>query len=350
MKTIHQVLDSKNNFDAIRLLAAIGVILSHAYPVTQGSNKNEFLYVLSGGQSTLGELCVAIFFVISGFLITQSFLRSASLIDYFTNRVLRIVPGLFAVSLLTCGVLGPIATDASGRDYWSDYLTARYIGNALVYPVAQKLPGVFANHAYPFITNASIWTLSYEFTCYIFVAAVCLALRRAWLLSLLMLGVATATVFYTYISPRIFLKFASYFLAGGIAYAGRKWIVLDFRILIVSIAALSLAIILHQGLLPVFCVFGTYATIYLAYARYLKGRGDITRYGDFSYGVYLYAWPVQQLISPYGSSPIANFLASAPIILAFAICSWKFIERPSLSMKKVIAHFLDNKVRARLER
>lgn len=345
MKTIHQVLGSKNNFDAIRLLAAIGVILSHAYPVTQGSNKNEFLYVLSGGQSTLGDLCVAIFFVISGFLITQSCLRSASLIDYFTNRVLRIAPGLFVVSLLICGVLGPIVTEAASGDYWSDYLTARYLGNALIYPVAQKLPGVFAERAYPFITNASIWTLSYEFTCYIFVAAICLARRKAWFLSLLMLVIAGATVFYTYISPRIFVKFASYFLAGGVAYAARKWIVLDLRIFIASIAALCLSIALQRGFIPVFCVAGVYATIYLAYAGYSKDW-DIARYGDFSYGAYLYAWPVQQLIAPYSASPLANFLASTPIILMCAVCSWKFIEKPSLSMKKIIANFLGSKISA----
>ena len=345
MKTINHVLDDKNNFDAIRLLAAIGVILSHAYPVTEGSNKNEFLYVLSGGQSTLGELCVAIFFVISGFLITQSFLRSASMIDYFTSRVMRIAPGLLAVSLAVCLVLGPIMTHASSRDYWSDYLTARYIGNALIYPAAQKLPGVFTTNVYPFVTNASIWTLSYEFTCYIFVAAICLALRRAWLLSLLMLSIAAATVFYTYISPAIFFKFFSYFLAGSAAYAGRKWIVLDLRIFICSIAMLYFSITLHQGLIPVFCLFGTYATIYLAYACCLH-RYNIARYGDFSYGVYLCAWPVQQVVSPYSSSPFVNFLVSTPIIFIFAVCSWKFIEKPSLSRKKIIAKFLDNRVNA----
>ena len=345
MKTIHHVLDDKNNFDAIRLLAAIGVIFSHAYPVTEGSNKKELLYLLSGGQSTLGDLCVAVFFVISGFLITQSFLRAASLIDYFTNRVLRIAPGLFAVSLTICLVLGPIVTHATSRDYWSDYLTVIYIGNALIYPGAQNLPGVFAKNAYPFITNASIWTLSYEFTCYIFVAAICLALRKAWLLSLLVLSIAIATVFYTYISPRIFLKFAGYFLAGSLAYAGRKWIVLDIRLFIASIAMLCLAITLHRGLIPIFFVFGTYSTIYLAYAYCPKGC-NIARYGDFSYGVYLYAWPVQQVISPYSSSPFTNFLASTPIILILAVFSWKLVEKPSLAKKKIIANFLINKVKA----
>lgn len=341
MKTIHDVLDRKNNFDAIRLLAAIGVILSHAYPVIEGSNKNEFLYILSGGQTTLGELCVAIFFVISGFLITQSFLRSKSLIEYFVNRVFRIVPALAIVTLATCLILGPIITHETNRDYWSNYLTVRYVGNALIYPGAQKLPGVFTTNAYPFITNASIWTLSYEFTCYIFLAALGLAGRRAWLLALLMLSSAAATVLFTYISPLIFFKFASYFLAGSIAYAGRKWIVLNFWLFVISVAILCLSITIHRGLVLTFCVFGTYATMYLAYAYYLNGH-NIAHYGDFSYGVYLYAWPVQQVLAPYSASPFVNFFLSLPIILIFAVCSWAFIEKPSLSKKKIISSLLKN--------
>ena len=335
MKTIHHVLDNKNNFDAIRLLAAIGVILSHAYPATQGANKNEFFHVLSGGQSTLGDMCVAVFFVISGFLITRSFLRSGSVVEYFTNRVLRLVPGLLAVTLAVGLILGPIMTTSS--DYWSDYHTARYLANALIYPgPSQELPGVFSNNIYPLVTNGSIWTLSYEFTCYIFVAAICLAIRRAWLLSLLMLSIAAATVFFTYISPRIFVSFASYFLAGGAAYAARKWIVLDVRLFIFSIGILCLSVVLEHGLFPIFCVFGTYATIYAAYARHLK-RYDFTRYGDFSYGVYLYGWPIQQIVSPHSASPMANFLISFPIAFMFAVLSWKLVEKPSLSMKKELA-------------
>jgi len=105
--TLGVALGGKNNFDALRFLAALGVVLSHAYPVTQGSNDREFLMVLSGGQTSLGEVCVMVFFVISGFLITQSFVRSDSAIGYMTNRVLRIVPGLAVMALLVSFGLGP---------------------------------------------------------------------------------------------------------------------------------------------------------------------------------------------------------------------------------------------------
>jgi peptidoglycan/LPS O-acetylase OafA/YrhL len=339
MRTIRQVLDEENNFDLLRLLAAIGVIYSHAFPVIDGSNQNEVLYRLSGGQFTVGELCVGVFFIISGFLITQSFLRAGSLIGYFTNRVLRIVPGLLAVTLVVCLVLGPIMTVATSQDYWSSYLTVRYLGNAMIYPAAQELPGVFATHAYPLVTNASVWTLSYEFSCYILIAAICLAIRRAWLQSLLMLGIAATTVFFTYVSPAIFLTFLSYFLAGSIAYAARGWVVLDRRIFFVSIAVLMLCVGFHKWLVPAFCIFGSYATFYLAYARPLT-KYDAARYGDFSYGVYLYAWPIQQVVAPHTSSPFENFVVSAPITVIFAVMSWNLVEKPSLARKGALAKFL----------
>lgn len=339
MRTIDDVIGKSNNFDALRLVAAIGVIFSHAFAVIDGSNRNEFFHVFSGGQKTLGELSVAVFFVISGFLITQSFCRSTSVIEYCVNRVLRIVPGLIMLTLLTCLVLGPIVTNETTSDYWSSYLTFRYLGNALIYPSAQRLPGVFETNIYPVVTNASIWTLSYEFNCYVFLAGLGLAMRRAWLSSVVMLAIATITVFHTYISPRIFIEFSSYFLGGGIAYAARKWIFLDFRLFFISIIAIIYLMANHVGLAAGFCFFGTYSVIYIAYLR-IPLASDWKRYGDLSYGTYLYAWPVQQVLAPYCLSPLVNFLASIPVVLILARLSWVCVERPSLARKKMVTDAL----------
>ena len=343
MKTVDSVLSNKNNFDTLRLLAAVGVVLSHAYPATQGSNKNEFLHVLSGGQATLGELCVAVFFIISGFLITQSFSRSKSLVEYLVNRILRIFPALLVITFLTCLVLGPLVTTRASSDYWFKWHTIRYMGNALIYPTAQKLPGVFETSIYPYVTNASIWTLSYEFTCYLCVAAIGLMIRKSWFLATMMGTIAAVTVFYTYISPPIFVKFAAYFFAGAIAYAGRKMVVLDLKVFIISILALCIFIFLHQGLIVAICIFGTYATIYLAYAHYLPAH-KIMRHGDFSYGIYLYAWPVQQLLVPIAQTPFLNFLSSLPLIILLSVCSWKLVEKPALSRKQTVANFINSKI------
>jgi peptidoglycan/LPS O-acetylase OafA/YrhL len=343
MRKVNDALGGKNNFDALRLLAAIGVIFSHAYPATEGSNKAEPLYILSGGQETIGGVCVAIFFIISGFLITQSWHRSSSLLGYFVNRVLRIVPALAVITLLTCLVLGPIITSATANEYWTSYLTFRYIGNVLIYPSAQKLPGVFETSTYQFVTNASTWTLSYEFTCYILVAGLGLIYRRVWAIALIICIIGIATIYWTYISPSIFLKFAGCFFAGGVVFLARNHILLDARLFALSLMILGLTIIFHSGISTALCVFGTYSTIYVAYALRLPIHG-LTSHGDFSYGVYLYAWPVQQIVAPHSTTPFGNFAMSLPIVLVCGALSWKLVESPSMSKRKSVATFLNERL------
>lgn len=337
--TIETVLSNRNNFDALRFLAALGVVLSHAYPVTYGSNAHEFLSVLSGGQTTLGEISVMIFFVISGFLITQSFERSISIIDYIVNRILRIVPGLVVVVMFTGLLLGPMVTTNSTEDYLSNPITYRYLGNALIYNVVQRLPGVFEHNSYPMAVNGSLWTLSYEFTCYTSVATIGLALRKAWLSAVLMLIFTLASIFITWISPKLFVMLAGYFLAGSLFYLLRKHIPLDSRLFFVSLSILGLTLFFKHGFNSTIYLFGTYSIIYLAYLPALHMQ-DFSRYGDFSYGVYIYAFPIQQVFATYATSPQSNFLASTPLILLCAIFSWYMIEKPALSRKRQTANLI----------
>jgi peptidoglycan/LPS O-acetylase OafA/YrhL len=340
MRTIGDAAGGKNNFDAIRLFAAVGVIFSHAYPATQGSNAREPLYIFSGAQVTIGEVCVAIFFIVSGYLITQSFLRSRSVIEYFAHRLLRIVPALAVMTLLTCLILGPIITTATQKAYWSSYMTWRYLGNALVYPGAQRLLGVFELNKYPYVTNASIWTLSYEFSCYILVAALGLLYHRKFLTGSTVFVVALFTIFGTYISFPIFLIFFGYFFAGAAAFCLRNLIPLDRRIFALSVIVIYLAAALGVGLKACLCVFGAYIVFFVTYSDRLRVH-EISRYGDFSYGVYLYAWPVQQLMVFDGSTPFTNFLLSIPFVFCFAYLSWKFVEYPCLSKKISFSNFLN---------
>ena len=110
-KYIDQCIDSRiNNLDIIRFIAATLVVFSHSYPLTLGNNGSEPFAVFSNGQMTFGELAVSIFFVISGFLITQSYDRSKDLIYYMKARTLRIFPGLIFCVILTVFLLGPFFT------------------------------------------------------------------------------------------------------------------------------------------------------------------------------------------------------------------------------------------------
>jgi peptidoglycan/LPS O-acetylase OafA/YrhL len=233
--------------------------------------------------------------------------------------------------------MGPIITTSSS--YWLSHSPYRYLGNLFIYPGSQHLIGVFDANIYPSVINASLWTLCYEFSCYAGLAAIGLIIRKAWKSAILMAAFTFVSVFYTYISPPIFIKFSSYFFVGGFFYLMRKHIVLDSRLFLISVVALVSTLMLKAGFHAVFPIFGAYLIIHLAHSNRLQIDG-FSRFGDFSYGVYIYAFPIQQLLAPYTASAIANFLYSMPIILLCAIGSWHFVEKPILSRKRSIATFI----------
>jgi peptidoglycan/LPS O-acetylase OafA/YrhL len=154
-----------NSFDLLRLAAALLVIFHHTR-VLQG------LSSITWGASDLGELGVGVFFVISGYLITASYDRSASLKDYLVKRVLRIEPALVVCLAVTALVFGAASTTLSFGDYFASPGVWLYmLRNALLYPVTYELPGVFAHNPFTAAVNGSLWTLRLEFTCYLAVAA-----------------------------------------------------------------------------------------------------------------------------------------------------------------------------------
>ncbi|MDY6969909.1 MAG: acyltransferase [Spirochaetota bacterium] len=158
-----------NNFDFIRFIASFFVILSHSFPLSYGNNQNEPLRLLTGNV-TLGSVGVYIFFIISGFLITISFVRSKNLLIYFINRILRIYPAVILVVLLTVFVFGPILTQYSISEYFSNTQTYKYLFTATVFDVRYNLPGVYKNNPFSSTLNGSLWTLRFELVMYIAVA------------------------------------------------------------------------------------------------------------------------------------------------------------------------------------
>ncbi|MHA0856174.1 acyltransferase family protein [Paenibacillus sp. CMAA1364] len=166
---VNKLKGRSNNLDFIRLIAAISVILSHSYPLT--GQQTEIFSLISGGQWTLGGISVAIFFVISGFLVSRSF-ENSSITQFIKNRLLRIFPGLVVVTLLSVIVLGPLLTTIPLSEYFKNHSTLSYINNAFLMDVQFSLPGVFEQNLYPNAVNGSIWTIPYEVLCYIGIAIV----------------------------------------------------------------------------------------------------------------------------------------------------------------------------------
>jgi peptidoglycan/LPS O-acetylase OafA/YrhL len=309
---------SINSFDLLRLAAAVAVIFHHSR-VLQG------LSPITLGRLDFGSLGVGVFFVISGYLVTASYGRSAGLGDYLRKRLLRIEPALIACLLLTALVFGAAATTLPLGEYFcSDQVWLYVLRNALLYPVTYDLPGVFAHNPYPAVVNGSLWSLRLEFTCYLGVAALAAAgqLRRGVVAGL---AIAALAVFATLGWLRSDLaqgevlrltvlaaQFGFLFLAGAyLQLLGRpapRWTLLSAVFLATPLWVLGLpAMIIAVGEL----------------------RGPRLP-ADVSYGLYIYAFPIQQMLAAAGMS---SFALATALTLPFAAASWFLVERPALRLK-----------------
>lgn len=327
-------LGRRNNFDAVRLAAASAVVLSHAFPLSYGNNAAEPLFVWSHEQMTLGSLAVRVFFVVSGFLITYSFLRSPTFASFVFNRALRILPGLFVMVLVLTLLLGPLVTTLPLREYLAHPDFGAYWTNVLPLRPHYVLPGVFEENPYPRAVNGVIWTLKYEMLFYGVTAALGLTrlLRRDVVLLVLVLCL---------LLPRLadlpgerYVAMFSCYCAGAALFLWRDRVRLRPSFALFALAALALASRLG-GLHETFALAGSYLVVYVAFAPSipLQGAG---RAGDFSYGLYIYGFPLQQAVVLWAGSGIgwgANLALSFPLALACAAASWHLVERPALRLK-----------------
>ena len=163
---------SVNNFDFIRLVAALLVIEGHSFALSDINLIEPFSRLVKSTYS--GEIAVDIFFLISGYLITKSYLSSGDLFKYVLSRVLRIMPGLMVCCLLTVFLIIPLVfylTETLPNNYFHQLSTYKYLYNILLYPLQFTINGIsFSKGVFGDAINGSLWTLSYEFTCYIMIA------------------------------------------------------------------------------------------------------------------------------------------------------------------------------------
>lgn len=338
-----------NNFNLIRMIAASGVLVSHAFPIALGTGTAQPFEATTG--YTLGWICVAIFFAISGFLITRSFDRKSRIENWLSARIARLFPGLIVVSVLIAVFYGPVFTTLPLGEYFSRGQTYSYVPrNVTLVSLQYGLPGVFADHPYPVAINGSLWTLVHEVACYfgVFLAGImgALASRRLFALICLLYAVAYVVTGLPGIAEHLPdkaapLRLLSYpFVIGMALYVWRDRVRLSWPIA----AGLGiLAAVLRPTVLfePVFVAAIAYATFVLAY---LPGGvlRHYNRLGDYSYGMYVYAFPLQQaaiaLAGPM--SPAMNIAIAFPITLLFAVLSWTWVEKPTLDRRHVLAGWL----------
>lgn len=333
-----------NNFNLIRMVAASGVLVSHAWPLSLGRGVDEPLELMTG--YSLGKISVFVFFAISGFLIAKSYERQPTLFTWGRARVLRLFPALAVVLVLTAFVLGPLVTDLPVPTYFNQPETFLYVLRNLSLAFLQfDLPGVFLTNPFDGSLNGSLWTLFYEVVCYggVLVAGLLGALRHKWLMAALLSGffalymLVNLPQFAADVPFRLQrLMFLGLPFAMGTAfYVWRDRLALHPA---VAVALIAVTVLLPQeGLLyePVFMLAMAYTVFVLGYLP----KGTVLNYnrlGDYSYGMYIYAFPTQQLmVHLFGPmAPVTNILLAFPVTLACAILSWNLIESPALSFAR----------------
>ncbi|MEM9262225.1 MAG: acyltransferase [Pseudomonadota bacterium] len=328
-----------NNFNLIRMVAALAVLYSHAFPITLGPNAVQPLQNILNGVS-VGAIAVQGFFGISGFLITRSYVRSGSWVRYWSARTLRLFPALFIALLATVLVAGFFLTTEGPLSFWSaapEYI----IRNLTLFSLKYDLPGVFSDNPYGSPINGSLWTLFHEFVCYTMVFAVGLigmlnSKRRSTVLIVLYLAFHVLVRYYEPHPRLTALNELSFpFFLGSIAYVYQEKIPLNYWLsaCLFALAYASRGWILFPELLSLSIVYGIFVLGY----RPSGGIRHYNKLGDYSYGTYIYAFPIQQLIASLGVASVAgNILYAVPITVALAVASWHLLERPALDLARDI--------------
>lgn len=328
-----------NNFDLIRHLAATGVLVSHAFPIALGRSHPDPIQETLNGV-TIGSLCVAAFFAISGFLVTASWQRFeifGGVTGFLIARSLRIFPGLFVAALFTV-ILGAALSTAPMVEYLKG--AAVYIVRAVtLISVSQQLPGLFETNPMDFTVNGSLWTLFYEFSLYIGIVIAglfgLLWRKKVVLAGLPLLFALYVTTDQIHISDRIhsISLLGIPFSVGVLAWLWRDEFPISVGLLLISwvSAWASLGSAISE---PTLFLAVAVSTLYLGHLRALPVKWP-SHWGDMSYGIYIYAFPVQQTATSFGAhDPVSNIVFALPATIILAWLSWRLIENPALSLKR----------------
>jgi peptidoglycan/LPS O-acetylase OafA/YrhL len=344
-------VDRNNNFNLLRMIAAVAVLISHAFPISLGMQATEPL--VSTLRFSLGTLAVLTFFAISGFFISQSFDHRRSLIDFAAARILRVYPGLLVTLLISALIIGPMLTTMPLGSYFSDHDTALYLVRNLTLKWLQyDLPGVLRDNPYAAVINGSLWSLFYEVSCYALVVAIGISgvtgrhRRFAAFLGVYMVvyGGYKLVKIHDREMLQEFHRLTLPFVAGMAFYQFRRYVPLN-AILAAGCAGAALLAYRTSWFCEAVVLSWSYLIFYLGYLRY-EPLTIYNRLGDYSYGMYIYAFPCGQIAAALwkGISPLELIAVSLPATLCCAVLSWHLIERPALAHRAVIAGWLECKL------
>lgn len=334
-----------NNFNLMRIVAAVCVLISHSFVLSTGNPEVEPLKSLVG--ISLGTLSVDFFFVCSGFLVCGSYLQRRSILLFAKARALRIFPALIAMLLLTTLFVGVFVSTHGARVFFNDPQTWWYLAKntVLFFGVEYRLPGTFESTPYAYAVNGSLWTLPHEVRAYFAIALICWfglrfipeSLFRLFITSICISIIGIDTIFACL---NIKLPYHHFFHLFGLFSAGAVLLMFNYHRskYLVATSFVSLLILMLSGYLGVFKLTHSLVlpllVIGIAYLPINIFR-SFNRFGDYSYGVYVYAFPIQQsLVYFFPSITIVPMIIWALLLSFFAaILSWHLVEKPFLKLK-----------------
>lgn len=343
-----------NNFDFLRFLFASLVLFYHCFALLLGVGQRQVYFgerfaTLAGGTS------VSFFFIISGFLVTTSWIRNPNVRQYFAKRFLRIYPAFILAMFFCAFVVGPLGTDNASL-YWHHFKIVKALVYLFLLPadvVGPDMTLVFQHQSFIGVIDGSCWTLRCEFTMYLLVVVLGVAglyrFRQGFGI-LILFGLFFCFSSVSQLSshpllpsrqlpwitnPNVWIGLMTSFLSGMTYCFYRDRIPLSRNLLLVSLATLLITALKPHWFNVAVPIFGSYVLFFIAFNPRVRLQ-RFARYGDFSYGMYLFAFPVQQLLVRYFGAeltPYRLFFVAFPLSLVCAVLSWHFVENPCLLLK-----------------
>ncbi len=338
----------QNNYDLLRVFAALCITLTHSYNLIAKDNY-EPLMIISKNSIDFSFVGLSIFFSISGYLIAKSAITSSSFKNYLWKRLLRIQPMLIVVCVISVFIIGPIFTSLSIFDYFKNFTTYTYFRNIMpIFGIQFILPNVFLNNVREAGVNGSMWTLVLEERLYIILGFLFLFKQKRNLLFIY--SVLSFNILFFVHNTFFKNNFIEYLNGGHIFYAivflnASVFYLLSFdfnkysnnwQLYLAIILALAVSVFFPFKIsLQVILV--PFLIILFAHLKCVTNKAGV--YGDFTYGIYIFSFPVQQILitsNKYNNSPLGLFFTTLSIVIPIAFLCWHLIEKRILAYKEIV--------------
>lgn len=355
---LNSIMIKNNNFDFLRFLFSLLVVVSHSYPLSGNTESTQWIYKITNGQFALAQIGLSGFFIISGYFIFQSLERSKDLLDYFQKRFLRLFPAL-AVVLMLSVILAPFVYKGEISFFKNTSVYTYLPFNLSLYGFQSNIKGVFDTNAYHSI-NGSLWTIRYEFSLYLALALLFFFRAQKQLISIILFVSFTVfTLLYIFFLNRFggsslfglqgihILNLGTFFI-GGSLLASLKFEKIKYKGIVLAIVVLILVLSLYFNyydlvkhlIFPIVVILVGFIPL-----PFIRTFG---RFGDMSYGIYIYSFPIQQTLMYFFKLKTYELIIFSVLCsIVFGYLSWHLIEKRALKYKRKF--ILNNKDEEKLD-